>query len=416
MKIRKKIKNGFKIVLMMMFMMGTFSITFGCLESSVSVVEAATNIKLNKTKTTLIKGQTFQLKLIGVRGKAVWSSSNKKIAVVNSAGKVTAKTNGSATITAKIHSKKYTCKIQVETPKISKTTVTLYKNGSYTLKMLNTKQKVIWKSSKPSVATVSSKGKVTAKATGTTTVTATVLGKKYNCKITVKQKPVATSKVPVCVSKQTVYARAHRYTEKEYFNYLAIPECFIYIKNLDKNAQVVDITSSNPKITAYKRYELDAIEVDDNSEDNFHNLLGETSTISFKVIQNNKTYNLSCKINVEKGPSPFSELKIGSKNIASHFYGGDYEYINSTSIGKTTLAVKMAPGYVLDSIAAVSEENEEFKTTILKNGSTVNFKNYRRINIHYHTTRKPANYVKETEWYGAGVKSPLHYSCTLEMF
>lgn len=249
MKIRKKIKNGFKIVLMMMFMMGTFSITFGCLESSVSVVEAATNIKLNKTKTTLIKGQTFQLKLIGVRGKAVWSSSNRKIAVVNSAGKVTAKTNGSATITAKIHSKKYTCKIQVETPKISKTTVTLYKNGSYTLKMLNTKQKVIWKSSKPSVATVSSKGKVTAKATGTTTVTATVLEKKYNCKITVKQKPVATSKVPVCVSKQTVYARAHRYTEKEYFNYLAIPECFIYIKNLDKNAQVVDITSSNPKIT-----------------------------------------------------------------------------------------------------------------------------------------------------------------------
>ena len=135
MKIRKKIKNGFKIVLMMMFMMGTFSITFGCLESSVSVVEAATNIKLNKTKTTLIKGQTFQLKLIGVRGKAVWSSSNKKIAVVNSAGKVTAKTNGSATITAKIHSKKYTCKIQVETPKISKTTVTLYKNGRERLQL-----------------------------------------------------------------------------------------------------------------------------------------------------------------------------------------------------------------------------------------------------------------------------------------
>ena len=54
------------------------------------------------------------------------------------------------------------------------------------MKILNTSKKVTWSSSKKAVATVSAKGKITAKKAGTTTITGKVNGKKYKCKVTVK--------------------------------------------------------------------------------------------------------------------------------------------------------------------------------------------------------------------------------------
>lgn len=75
---------------------------------------------------------------------------------------------------------------EAATVKLSATKKTLTKGKTYTLKMLGTKKKVTWKSSKTSVATVNSKGKVTAKKAGTATITAKVGTKTYKCKITVK--------------------------------------------------------------------------------------------------------------------------------------------------------------------------------------------------------------------------------------
>ena len=54
------------------------------------------------------------------------------------------------------------------------------------------KTKATWKSSNPKVATVSSKGKVTAKKKGTTTITAKTNGKTYQCKVTVLR-PISKS-------------------------------------------------------------------------------------------------------------------------------------------------------------------------------------------------------------------------------
>ena len=191
---------------MLMFIMGMLPAGVTVLPGQVSVVEAATNIKMSKTQATLTKGQAVQLKLTGAKGKIVWSSSDKKVAVVNAAGKVTAKAKGTTVIKAKFRNKIYSCKIQVETPRISKTSVNLYTNTSYTLKMLDTRQKVSWRSSKTSVATVDSKGKITAKKTGTATITAVVSNKKYTCTVVVKQKSVSAVKAPVCVASQTIYA------------------------------------------------------------------------------------------------------------------------------------------------------------------------------------------------------------------
>ena len=89
------------------------------------------------------------------------------------------------TITAKVRSKKYKCKIKVEAPSISKKTYTMKKGEKYTLKIKGTTQKIKWSSSDKKVATVNSKGKVTAKNNGKVTITAKVGKSKYKCKITV---------------------------------------------------------------------------------------------------------------------------------------------------------------------------------------------------------------------------------------
>ena len=82
-----------------------------------------TKITLNKTKLTLKKGKTFQLKVKTIKPanafskKVTWKSSNKKVATVDKNGKVTAKKKGTCTITctAADGSKiKATCKITVK--------------------------------------------------------------------------------------------------------------------------------------------------------------------------------------------------------------------------------------------------------------------------------------------------------------
>ena len=79
--------------------------------------------------------------------------------------------------------------------KLNKSKVTLYEGKTTTLKVKGTKKKVKWSSSKKSVATVSSKGKVKAKKKGTATITAKVGNKKYKCKVTVKKKTIPIERI-----------------------------------------------------------------------------------------------------------------------------------------------------------------------------------------------------------------------------
>ena len=63
--------------------------------------------------------------------------------------------------------------------KLSKKTANIKVGKSKTLKLKGASGKVTWKSSKKSVATVSSKGVVKAKKAGIATITATNRGKSY---------------------------------------------------------------------------------------------------------------------------------------------------------------------------------------------------------------------------------------------
>lgn len=74
--------------------------------------------------------------------------------------------------------------------KLNQKTLYMSKGDKESLKVTGTKKKVTWKSSNRKVATVTKKGKVTAKKTGKTTITAKVGGKKLKCKVVVEKKEV----------------------------------------------------------------------------------------------------------------------------------------------------------------------------------------------------------------------------------
>lgn len=75
--------------------------------------------------------------------------------------------------------------VQAASVKLNKKKLTLNTYEKYTLKLKGTKKKAKWSTSNKSIATVSSKGKVTAKKAGNVKITAKVGGKKYTCKVKV---------------------------------------------------------------------------------------------------------------------------------------------------------------------------------------------------------------------------------------
>lgn len=70
--------------------------------------------KLNTTKVTLKKGKTYKLTISNKVGKAVFKSSNSKVAKVSSTGKITALKKGKAVITVKTNGITLKCTVTVK--------------------------------------------------------------------------------------------------------------------------------------------------------------------------------------------------------------------------------------------------------------------------------------------------------------
>ncbi len=82
----------------------------------------------------------------------------------------------------------FTCAFGAETRaaiKLNKSSLSLLEGQSATLKLTGTKKTATWKTNKKTVATVSKKGKVTAKAPGNAVISATVGKTTKKCKVTV---------------------------------------------------------------------------------------------------------------------------------------------------------------------------------------------------------------------------------------
>lgn len=89
--------------------------------------------------------------------------------------------------------------------KLNKKSITLITGTSTTLKLTGTKKTVKWSSMAKDIATVSSKGKVTAKATGSTYIVAKVGNTSYKCKVKVINGKITVGKSDVYIkSNETV--------------------------------------------------------------------------------------------------------------------------------------------------------------------------------------------------------------------
>lgn len=80
---------------------------------NIDCVYAAGNPVLNYSGKSVLKGDSFKLKLKNTKKTVTFSSQNKKVATVSPAGLVKAKTSGTTVITAVCGGKSYTCKVTV---------------------------------------------------------------------------------------------------------------------------------------------------------------------------------------------------------------------------------------------------------------------------------------------------------------
>lgn len=170
----KKGKKLLSLLLTMVMVLSLFTLP---------VQAAATKKVTNQTKSVVMVVK--QQSTIKPPVKMTYRSSNPKVVAVNAKGVMVAKAKGSAVVTGKYKSVKWTYKIKVESPRLSATSLKMSAKSSKQLKVTGTTRKVSWSSSSPRVATVTSKGKVTALRSGSTVITAKINGVKYSCKVVV---------------------------------------------------------------------------------------------------------------------------------------------------------------------------------------------------------------------------------------
>lgn len=198
-----------KMPLLLAFIL-IFSFAIGLLDGTVTEA-AAKKPKLNIKKLEMTMNSTFNLRAYNLKKKqkVTYVSSNPDIATVEGKGKVgkkavvTAISVGSCTINATVKKgkkvvRRLKCKLYVSPSAISikfmRKKVTLRENNKLLLKTIikpnSSLEQPIFESNDVEVATINSRGVVTAVGPGTATITATLLstGQTATCTVTVREK------------------------------------------------------------------------------------------------------------------------------------------------------------------------------------------------------------------------------------
>lgn len=189
------------VALILVFALTFTGVSIPAKAATTTTISSITVKNLPSNTLTLKTGKTFTLRTNTTSGNLKFSTSNKKIVTVSSAGKIKAVKKGSANITISLKSNakiKKVVKVKVGQPatrvKVNKSALTIKKGRSAVIKATvgpntTSNKKVIWKSSNSKIAKVSATGRVTAVKGGTVTITAVAAdgsGKKAVCKVTVK--------------------------------------------------------------------------------------------------------------------------------------------------------------------------------------------------------------------------------------
>lgn len=289
-------------------------------------VTANAAVKINKTSVSVLRGKTYNLKITGTKKKIKWTSSNKKIATVSASGKIKGINKGRCNIYAKVGKKKYTCKVTVKQPvtsiKLSKKSISLNKGKKYTLKASiapkNAANKaVVWKSSNKKIATVSSKGVVTAKSAGTTTITATAKDgsrKKASCKVTIKgsnNKKILIQELKFDIKERIIELMPAQYkdTSKYWVNRYIGREDHYY-------DPIIFPSNATNKTLSWKSSNTNVATVD--TKGNITALRAGTTIISASTTDGSKK-TISYKATVIGGKENFMEIDMSQKeNLAKY--------------------------------------------------------------------------------------------------
>lgn len=293
----------------------------------------AKEIKLNKTKITLGKGESFSLSYAltpkTAHSNVCFRSVNSKIASVNENGKITAKSTGSTTIIAEtsngiIAKCAVTVKKAPKTIKLNEKALELGVDETYTLKATCDKDSASYAktftSSNPKVLKVKSNGTLTALKKGKATVTVeTFNGKTATCTVTVKAAPKSIS---LSVSSLK----------------LGKGEKYKFTVSLPKNSasEALKFSTSNEKLGTVSS----------------SGVLTACGTGKFRITVT--TYNgmkASCAVNVMKAPTKISTGATSytvyqGKRFSPSFNFGNGEYSNSITYSSSANTVSTLNGKV----------------------------------------------------------------------
>ena len=156
----------------------------------------ATGITAMDKKLTMVPGEEKTVKVVlnpvNSTDGTTWSSDNSSVASVNrKTGSITARATGTANITVMTDNGK-TAVVEVNVIGLNFTELTIeqYTNYDSYLIVEGTSSKVNWSIDNPSVAKITKVGnsslRISSRALGKATITATVDGRKLKCRITVK--------------------------------------------------------------------------------------------------------------------------------------------------------------------------------------------------------------------------------------
>lgn len=226
-----------------------------------------TGVTLKKKDITIGIGEIYQLVEVisptdAYNKKVTWSTANKSIATVGTTGKVTGKKAGSTKVTVTTNDGKYTCVCKVTVKDFKVTGVSLKSSKAslvidqtYQLTAVisptnATNKKVTWKSNNTKIATVDSKGKVTAKNYGTAKIVVTTVDGSFSktATITVKDYDIKICYYDDITNKNTIH-----YDD---FKLLLGKEQNLFVKAspLDLCCDQVTWTSSNKKVATVNEY------------------------------------------------------------------------------------------------------------------------------------------------------------------
>ncbi len=184
---------------------------------SVEVTVPAESIALDQQRLDMVKGATATLKATVLPEDSTdkelsWSSSAPEVASVEN-GVVTALKAGSAEITVRVANISAKCMVTVTVPvesvTLDLTTLTLEIGQKTSLKATvspadATNATLSWKTSSPSVASVTDKGEVAAHAAGSAVITVSAGGKDATCQVTVHEKIIPVESITLSKSEVKV--------------------------------------------------------------------------------------------------------------------------------------------------------------------------------------------------------------------